>query len=337
MKRAYLGAIYGLGWAAHRLGRMSDDIDDDVQGREPGANAVARMNLAVAAVAAVPGGRRWLFMRDAGIVLNELLDFPNFASFLTVNLSRAEDLGVYHALGTSGKAAMAKILLHRDTDYSDTLLLLFQDCDTPPENRVHWVDSQTQEPLPVVGLKFRIFDGRELHGLVPPLRFDPKYPWYGLAVVKVQNPSLVWRECSHWMTAHAESSGARPRRPVRLQETDDIAIINAALQRVRVAYVVSTPCATGLHRQAEFGKSWNRVEWHAKDARLEFVTARDGFDAFPVQMEGMEQHNRVSGVRDCIVGHLHAIAMALRERCFPALIFEDSTIPVVSEGGLCSP
>jgi hypothetical protein len=68
---------------------------------------------------------------------------------------------------------------------------------------------------------------------------------------------------------------------------------------------------------------------------LEFVTARDGFAEFDVAMEGMEQYNVVSAVRDCIVGHLHAIAMALRERSFPALIFEDSTVPVLSEGGSC--
>ena len=95
------------------------------------------------------------------------------ASFITVNFSHARDVSDHENL------------LHRDKqDQSSTVLLLWQDPNTPLDHQAHWVCGE--KPIKSLsGGLMEIFNGRtQAHGVVPPKIYNPDYPWYGATVLK---------------------------------------------------------------------------------------------------------------------------------------------------------
>lgn len=118
-------------------------------------------------------------------ICSSMVSFPNtllthLAMFLTVNFSHSPDLQ---------DCTDIKGMLHRDCgDQSSTVLYLWQSEDTPDDARACWFcerDDGTVQCEPLAGGKLLIFDGRKyLHGVVPPLRTDPNYPWYGATLLR---------------------------------------------------------------------------------------------------------------------------------------------------------
>ena len=67
-------------------------------------------------------------------------------------------------------------------DQAETILVLYQDPETPIEHQAFWMAEGELTPI-IGGILFQ-FRGWKLHGTVPPVKYDPKYPWFGLVLVK---------------------------------------------------------------------------------------------------------------------------------------------------------
>ena len=96
------------------------------------------------------------------------------ALYMTVNFSHGKD----------GLLVPVKEHLHRDTgDQSTTILILWQDKDTPEEHAIHWYCDG--ELTAVKGVYACLFNGRRhAHGVIPPAIFSSSHPWYGSALVR---------------------------------------------------------------------------------------------------------------------------------------------------------
>ena len=110
---------------------------------------------------------------------------------MTVNFSHGPDLGL-----VGGEEEEQKLLLHRDPqDKSYTLLFVYQDPLTPLPNRAHWVvelgGAEDPQVVDIGGGFMEIFDGRRhLHGVLPPIKFNPQFPWYGVTLVVKVGPKV---------------------------------------------------------------------------------------------------------------------------------------------------
>jgi hypothetical protein len=84
-------------------------------------------------------------------------------------------------------------VLHTDpNDKSHTLLLLYQDMDTPPRHRAYWKDYSCDAPTVLTGGLCLIFDGHGVHGLMPPLESSKEWPYFGMTILRKQHCELEW-------------------------------------------------------------------------------------------------------------------------------------------------
>ena len=77
-------------------------------------------------------------------------------------------------------------MLHIDKrDRSTSFSFLYQDPWTPAQNRALWKHGNAA-PVHICGGRTELFSGLVAHGVCPPEEFDPRYPWYGCTIVRVQ-------------------------------------------------------------------------------------------------------------------------------------------------------
>ena len=120
-----------------------------------------------------------------GVTCENLLE--QLATFVTVDFSHASDLC---NIDLQKSQQLLKVLHCDPHDQSSTVLLLWQDPNTPEEHKAFWYcaqdsDGRMGQVESIAGGYFCIFNGRKnLHGVIPCYKYNPNFPWYGVTLLR---------------------------------------------------------------------------------------------------------------------------------------------------------